>query len=234
MRLVCGVDGCKGGWICISKDLDSGRIAWHLYDTAHELVYQEPRPQVVAIDIPIGLPNEGSRACDLEARKRLGPGRASSIFPAPIRPVLSATSYPEACQIGYGVEQKKLSRQTWAIIPKIRDIDSALRQDPQLRHLVCEVHPEVCFYFLAGERPMQFSKKTESGEAERQALLQPVFEGWLEEAIVARRQLASATDDVLDAFAALWTAQRIATGLCQTIPPVPPRDSLGLRMEMLA
>jgi predicted RNase H-like nuclease len=233
MRPACGVDGCKGGWICISKNLDSGLVAWHLYDTAHRLMYQEPRPQVIAIDIPIGLPDKGPRTCELEARKLVGPGRAPSIFPAPIRPVLVAASYREACQIRYSIEKRRLSIQTWAIVPKIIDTDSGLRHDSSLRQRVHEVHPEVCFSVLAKE-PTQHSKETKAGQAERLALLEPIFGHWLGDAIAARCQLASAMDDVLDAFVALWTAERIIPGLSQTIPPTPPQDSCGLRMEMVA
>jgi predicted RNase H-like nuclease len=82
--------------------------------------------------MPIGLPERGPRACDLEARRLLGPGRASSVFPAPIRPVLVATSYDDACQIRLQVEGKKLSRQAWVIVPKIREVDDMLRDNSEL------------------------------------------------------------------------------------------------------
>jgi hypothetical protein len=52
---------------------------------------------IVAVDIPIGLNEEyeaGGRFCDREARKCLR-GRASSVFPAPVRPVLAASSSRE-------------------------------------------------------------------------------------------------------------------------------------------
>jgi predicted RNase H-like nuclease len=38
-----------------------------------------------------------------------------------------------------------------------------------------EVHPEVCFWVLAGEQPMVHNKKTKDGAAERIAALRPVF-----------------------------------------------------------
>jgi predicted RNase H-like nuclease len=40
-------------------------------------------------------------------------------------------------------------------------------------------------------------------------------------------------NDLLDAFAAPWTAERIARGKAETLPPVPPRDPVGLRMEIV-
>lgn len=47
----------------------------------------------------------------------------------------------------------------------------------------------------------------------------------------ARR--VAADDDLLDAFAALWTAERILRGEARTVPRIPPEDRFGLRMEMV-
>ena len=66
------------------------------------------------------------------------------------------------------------------------------------------------------------------------ALLGPVYGQSLRTALVDRQKLDSGEDDILDAFAALWTAERIKNGTSQTIPAEPPTDSYGLRMEMVA
>src|SRR5260221_1081437 len=232
MRLVCGVDGCKDGWVAISKDLDTQNTSWRFYATIHELVYSDPTLHVIAIDIPIGLPDRGARLCDLEARQLVGP-RRSSIFPAPIRALFAATSHQNASQIRFQVEEKKLSIQAGAIIPKIRDVDRALIQDPELKMRVREVHPEVCFYFLAGRQHLQYSKRKQAGREERGRLLSPVFGGRLNEALSDRTALKSSEDDILDAFVALWTAERIALGNSQSIPSDPTLDRFGLRMEMV-
>lgn len=178
-----------------------------------KIVIHQPAAQVIALDIPIGLPDQGARACDLAARQILGRPRASSVFPAPIRPVLAATSYTAACQIRSRIEAKKLSIQAWGIMPKICEVDEALRHDPALLTTVHEVHPEVSFFFLGGGQPCQHSKKSSTGRAERRRLLAPFFGAWLTAALAERRQLGSAEDDILDAFAALWTAERIAGGI---------------------
>ena len=220
MQLICGADGCKGGWVVIYKDLDSGCIFWRHYEDkeAHKLFSSQPTPQIIALDIPIGLPEKGPRDCDIEARKRLEKGRASSVFPAPIRPVLHATSYREACDKRFEVEGKKMSRQAWAIVPKVRDIDELLRQDSELRARVREVHPEVSFYFLNNERPLPHGKKCKIGREERRKLLEPKFGQCLQAALKERRNLASTEDDVLDAFVALWTAERILYGRISNDP----------------
>ena len=234
MNMISGADGCKEGWIVLTRDLDTGSVTWRVCRTARELFDSQPTPQIIALDIPIGLPDKGPRACDLEARKLLGPGRACCVFPAPIRPALFATSYVEACQIHQRVDNKKMSRQAYGILKKIGDVDDVLRQDPELCMRVHEVHPEISFYFLAGQQPLRYSKKSELGREERCKLLEPVFGQWLQAALLERKELHCAEDDLLDAFAALWTAERIASGISHTIPAVPPRDTFGLRMEMVA
>ena len=54
-----------------------------------------PETDMVVIDIPIGLPESGRRACDLEARAMLGP-RRSSVFTGVRRPLLALDSYEAA------------------------------------------------------------------------------------------------------------------------------------------
>ena len=100
MSLVAGVDGCAAGWLCVTHDLNRHEIEGHIFERIDDILQWEERPEVLTIDIPIGLTDGGPRLCDREARLRLGAPRASSVFPAPIRPVLAAGSYEEACQIG--------------------------------------------------------------------------------------------------------------------------------------
>lgn len=234
MYAICGADGCRGGWVVIYKDLDCGAVWWRFRSAPQQIAYSRPRPQVVAIDIPIGLPEAGPRACDVEARRLLGPGRASAIFPAPIRPVLAATGYDEACRIRLRVDGKKLSCQSWAITTRVREVDDLLRQDADLQASFHEVHPEVSFCLLAGGRPLQHSKKEPAGREERRKLLETVFGGVVQTALAERRELSSQEDDVLDAFVALWTAERIAQGKFCRLPSAPTRDSFGILMQILA
>ena len=45
----------------------------------------------------------------------------------------------------------------------------------------------------------------------------------------------AADDDILDAFAALWTAEHVVRGTAETLPHAePPVDGAGLPMRMLA
>jgi len=210
----------------------SGSVSWQICTSTEDLFHGDGAPDLLGLDIPIGLPDSGPRLCDLEARRRLGFPRGSSVFPAPIRCLLQAATYGEACALRFEAEKRKISRQTWGILPKIKDVDRVLRNDAELPDRVREVHPEFCFSILAGH-PMEHRKKTKQGQDERLRLLEPAFGGCLGAAVADRRALGCPLDDLLDAFAACWTAERIYYGRAVTLPSAPPRDSAGLRMEIL-
>src|SRR5713226_131348 len=97
MPNIAGINGCKAGWFCIFEELPSGQLASKTFTTIEELAKHIEQLDVVAIDVPIGLTDSGPRACDVAARKMLGGKRASSVFPAPVRAALAATTYAEAC-----------------------------------------------------------------------------------------------------------------------------------------
>ena len=234
MSFVCGVDGCRGGWLSILRDSDSGVIEAAVYPDASTLVSQQPKPAVLAIDIPIGLPDAESRTCDVEARRVLKKPRSTSVFPAPIRPAVVAANHAEASEITRLVDGRKISVQAWSIIAKIRQIDDVLRPDVAQQSWVREVHPEVSFWAWNANRPMVFRKTTPKGRAERTSLVEAEYGP---AAIAQIRNLYAvkhvAHDDILDAFAALWTAERIHRGEANTIPERPHLDSVGLRMEIV-
>ena len=233
MAWLAGVDGCKGGWFRAARDARTGDLAFHLLEDAGLLLRCAPRPEVVALDMPIGLPDAGARACDREARALLGP-RRSSIFPAPLRSAVSAPTQREASAITRRVDGRGVAAQAFGIFAKVRQVDAALAADPALRAALREVHPELSFWAWNGRRPLPFAKRTPEGARARLALA----EAWLGPAILARARAehprrALGDDDILDAIAALWTAHRIAAGTAETLPASPPRDAMGLPMRIV-
>ena len=232
--MIAGADGCREGWVVVRETLPDAGLSWEVVPSLRHLFSLQQVPAILALDIPIGLPLTGPRACDIEARRLLGRGRASSVFPAPIRPVLAASSHSEASEARYTAEGKRLSIQVWAIVPKIREVDEFLRAEPGHQNRVREVHPEVCFYFMAGRQPMGVAKKKKAGRDERAGLLRAHFGSAVDSALADLRSLGCAADDLLDAFACLWTAERIHAGTAVSLPVAPPLDPYGLRMEMVA
>ena len=168
MAGVAGADGTPNGWAVVITE--AGR--WRIRKVAalSEILDGATRHDVVAVDVPIGLCDAyetGGRACDREARKCLRK-RASSVFPAPVRPVLAASSWEDACarSRASAPRGKAISKQTFAILPKIREVDDLLQARPELRDVVHEVHPEVCFCELIGH-PMIYPKRKREGREER-------------------------------------------------------------------
>lgn len=72
---VLGVDGCPGGWAVAELDVEHGQvIAIRREDSIGTVIGAVAADEVAvaAIDMPIGLPDTGPRACDREARRLLG------------------------------------------------------------------------------------------------------------------------------------------------------------------
>ncbi len=226
---VAGVDGCKGGWLIVRVDATARLriLDISVSTTFQDLVDSTADCAAVAIDVPIGLPDAAPRQADILARQAIGP-RRSSVFPAPMRATLDADEYEEACALSERACGRRLSKQTFAILPKIREADGQMT--PALQGRVAEVHPEVSFWALNGRRTLEFWKRKPQGAEERLRILAPAFEDSIS-ALAAPK--GSGLDDLYDACAAAWTAGRIASGTEERLPPDPDLDSTGLRMEIV-
>jgi predicted RNase H-like nuclease len=232
MTVIAGVDGCKSGWICITRDLTTGSVDSAVYLDIQKLLKQTLDPVVIAVDIPIGLTESEPRQCDLEARKILGK-RRSSVFPAPIRPVLHMKAYEEANSAHKQITGKGISKQSYAICKKILEVDRVLSEHTDLQKKIKEIHPEICFWALNKKKPMSHNKKTTDGLLNRRKLIVDYFGNEaLKDARSKHFCKDVADDDIHDAFAALWTAERIYKNAAGRIPKDPPRDEMGLYMEM--
>ena len=233
--LAIGVDGCPAGWFFVALE-PSGTSRWGAVQHLGEMVRQASECARVFVDIPIGLPDgPGGRECDRLARRELGRGRASSVFPAPARAVLDAVDYEDAQRRSRRVTGDGLSRQAFAIVRKCKEVDQLLRRDEKAQRIVREIHPEVCFWALAGRRPMKHNKRGPEGFGERMVVLKrlrPSAEQEIEEILSQFKRKDVARDDAVDAMVAALTASAEASAL-RTLPPGPPRDSVGLPMEMV-
>lgn len=231
-RSIVGVDGCRGGWIAVFECGNSVRA--FVATSVVELLGRLDPETLVAIDIPIGLTDIGARSCDVAARRFLKAPRSSSVFPAPIRPVLRAVTYEDARRIHLEVAGKSVSKQAFAIYPKIREVDEALRTSPTVHSRVREVHPEVSFAYWNDGKAMSHGKKSTAGAAERERLIDQVWPGVRAELRAELPRSVVKRDDLNDAFAALWTARRILAGRAVTLPDGSIRDTSGLVMEIVA
>lgn len=232
---LAGIDAGPGGWVVARADAGLGRVTFACLERLDELFREAAEGRLTAaIDLPIGLPENGARRCDIEARRRLGAPRAASVFPPPCRAALAAEGFGAACTANRKACGRGVTRQMFELFPRLRHVDAWIT--PALQAHVREAHPEVTFAVLSGGSGLRFPKTTAAGRKERLELLRP-FLGPLD-LLDARRALgreAARPDDLLDAAACLVTALRVRQGRAVVLPDGPAeRDARGLRMEIVA
>lgn len=221
--VVAGADGCRAGWVVCRRD-NSGVLDIRVVKTLAEAC---EGLSVLAVDMPIGLCDEPrpGRACEREARA-LMPGKASSVFPTPCRPALACSTHAEANatsrRLGLG-----LTRQTFHLFPKMREVDALMRGSAKIRRVMREAHPELAFTRMNGGAPVLAQKRRPEGFAERLKLLASHGLEWTPQPVAG-----AARDDVLDAMAVCRTAMLIANGTADRLGPARGRDRYGLPMNI--
>lgn len=233
---VAGMDGCRAGWIAVLMKVEDWHSARIVVAPTLDTITDAPEaPAIIAIDMPIGLPEaiEGSgRAPERLIRPFLGQ-RQSSVFAIPSREAVHALDYGEACALALATSNppRKVSRQGFAIFAKIREVDALLRARPELMNRVYEVHPELAFWALNGGRALHEPKKVKGTpyppgmELRRNLLMQA---GLPEELVHQPPPKGAASDDLLDALAGLTVELDIARGGGRCFPDPPGRDAHGL------
>jgi predicted RNase H-like nuclease len=220
MRAV-GIDACRGGWVAVT--LDDGQVsAVHVRTGLAEVLAECPGAAAVGLDMPLGLVQGGWRQADELAATRLGAYR-SRVFRVPPRPVWNAATHREAVSLCRQLTEPPagFSVQAWGLKEKLQQADELRARLPD--HLF-EVHPELSFAALNDGTPIAAGKKTWNGQMARRALLASAgirLPGDLNEAG------AVPADDILDAAAAAWSANRIASGQASSLPDPPQPDDTG-------
>jgi predicted RNase H-like nuclease len=251
-RTIAGADGCRAGWIAVIL-APGGGPGVRTFPSFSGLLDALPDDALVAVDMPIGLPDftkRGGRGPETRVRAFLGE-RQSSVFSIPSRAAVYAFAEPfttvERWYEGHRIAgeaaratsdpPRGVSIQAFAIFSKIREIDALLIERPELRRRVVESHPEVAFWRLNGEVPMRLPKKVKgqvnpAGMAERQALLARL--GMPAGFLTRTPPRGAAADDFLDAAALLFVAARLARGEARPFPDPPGVDRLGLPVAIWA
>lgn len=229
-----GVDGCGVGWIGVSKD--GSELIYRTSATLSGLLSYFPRAERVLVDMPIGLPwcDRPIRPCDQLARAILGT-RRSSVFPVPCRPAAHAATQAQARDINRAALGRSLSAQTLGICQKIAEVDSLLLSKKAPSTNIREIHPEVCFWALAGRTAMKNNKRKRPGIDERLDLLrrfEPGVERLLEHVLGEEYRKDVSADDVLDAAVAFVTCRAPKSRL-RRLSGTPNTDEKGLPMEMV-
>ncbi len=238
---LAGVDGCRAGWIAAFVRPAGEETRVRVVPRFADVLDAAEALDIVAVDVPTGLPERifpGGRGPEAAVRKLLG-GRQSSVFSVPARAAIYADTFGEACRIGLETSQppRKISKQLFMIAPKIREVDTALRADAAHAPRVFEVHPEVAFWRLNGNRALDQPKKIKGmpygpGLALRRGLL--VNAGFPPRCVEAMPPAGARADDLLDALACAAIARRIHAGVAEPFPAAPKCDAFGLRIAIWA
>jgi predicted RNase H-like nuclease len=238
---LAGLDGCPAGWIAAFLRPDGGEARVRVVPRFLDIASAPEAPAIIAVDVPIGSPERaghGGRAAENAVRPLLG-ARQSAVFSVPSRAAIYANDYLEACRLALATSDppRKVSKQLFMIASKIREVDAALRADESLAARVFEVHPEVAFWRLNGERALTEPKKVRGrpygpGLALRRKLL--VADGLPASISESAPPKGAGADDLLDALACAAIARRIHAGIAEPFPNPPPRDAFGLPMAIWA
>jgi predicted RNase H-like nuclease len=238
---LAGVDGCPVGWIAAFVRPAGEEVRVRIVPRFADVANAPEAPGIMAVDVPIGLPERigpGGRGPEAAVRKLLG-ARQSSVFAVPSRAAIHAESFREACRTGMETSQppRKISKQLFMIASKIREVDGLLRDDPALAAKVYEVHPEVAFWRLNGNRALGEPKKIKGvpyapGLALRRRLL--IEAGFPHACVEAAPPKGAGADDLLDALACAAIARRIHVGVAEPFPSAPARDAFGLPIAIWA
>ena len=228
-----GIDGCRAGWLYIRLDKNCS-YDFGLLESIKELPKIAAWESVICIDIPIGLREKDTRErlCDTEARKLLKK-KGSSIFPALSRLSLDAGDYQTASELNFKFTGRKLSKQSFALSKKIKEVDDFIQTSEKKYHIL-ECHPELCFLALNDFEPLQYSKKEKNGRAEREKILsnhltsaRSVIDKVSQRFL--RKQVAF--DDILDALvtavAATFEERLLA------VPRLPETDEKNIEMKIV-
>lgn len=233
-RSVAGVDGCPAGWIAVLWD-GGDHLTSRLCPSFSEVMALAA--EIIAVDMPIGLPERSGRPPEREVRARLGE-RQSSVFAVPARDAVYCADYREACAVNlrHSDPPKKVSKQCFHLFPKMREIDALIEPSHQSR--IYESHPELAFWAMNGEAPLPLPKKLRGtpyppGLDLRRSLLRrnglPV-----DRLTHDYRRRDVGADDLLDACACTLVAWRILNRRSIRFPADPPLNARGLRMEINA
>ena len=118
-------------------------------------------------------------------------------------------------------------------LDKIREVHEYMRANPGSGHFLYEVHPHLSFLELRGGTG---EARRDAGKArfrDQLSFLCDIFPSEaLYQALTAFRHAEASRHDILDAFAMLWSAKRIATSRAERLPSMPVYDARGFDMAI--
>ena len=116
---------------------------------------------------------------------------------------------------------------------KIREVHEFMRANPGAGHFLYEVHPHLSFLELRGGITAPQREGSRPRFRDQLSYLCDIYPSEaLYQALTAFRHAEASRHDVLDAFAMLWSAKRIATSRAERLPSMPVYDARGFDMAI--
>jgi predicted RNase H-like nuclease len=234
-----GVDGCPAGWVAVVSQGGAAEAQCSVFPTFADLIDAMPEDAIIAVDMPIGLPERvghGGRGPESLIRPHLGAAVYAEPGPFADEPARIA-AHRRASEIAKATSDpsRGCSIQAFGLFAKVREIDTILRERPVLRSRVIESHPELAFWQLNGGQAMSLPKKIKGavnpdGIAERAALLMRY--GFEREFLESRLASRVGRDDFIDACAMMLVAARYGRGETMSFPDPPLRDAFGIEVAI--
>ena len=227
-----GIDGCRGGWVFAYRLDEKWKIEFYRNLEDADMLIE--KSEVICIDMPMGLPETArqERECDTLLRKLLGYPFSSTVFNVPCRQSVYADNYEDANELNKEILGKGLSKQSWNISSKIKELDIYIKDHNEMILNFRECHPELAFKCLKGSL-LQHKKKMNEGIQERIHILKR-YSKLKETGIFKLVETSSAIkkDDILDAMVLSLTAQGMTTNRYATLPENIPYDSCKIPMAV--
>ena len=135
MSWIAGVDGCKAGWVVALADMSAAREPPILRVILRltELLRGGAAPVLVAVDMPIGLPDriERLRARAEQSVRACSASAQSSVFSIPARrPSRLRLSGGLRLALATSEPPRKVSKQGFLLFPKIRRSTACCGNEP--------------------------------------------------------------------------------------------------------
>jgi predicted RNase H-like nuclease len=222
---VAGVTPRGRRWLAGTAKINGATFAPEepkIYDSFADVLDERPSFTSIVVNAPVGYadtPGMGGRTCDRAARALLG-RRGIAVHSPPTRAVLlGETPWRE----------DHLDAVSATLLPRYMEV--AAEMSPYRQRTVYEGHPELSFYQLNGDVPLQWGKNSDAGRQERRLVLEKKIPGITR--IIDSEIVGVAEKQLLDVAALLWTARRVYGHAAKRIPQDAEWDSEGLRMEFV-
>ena len=231
---IAGIDGYTGGWIAVIIDDGNFATAQVFSNEDLETLIESNAIEYAIVDIPIGLTSDSEPRNTEAAMRNFLTGRTSCVFNTPCRQALDtidAQDYWHASDVNHKILGKKLSKQTFNIMAKIRQADRVVQKLGQDK--IREGHPEVSFKILSGGQILGKKSKPD-GMQHRTKLLQDAGFDCANLKQHLPNHKPAKLDDLLDAAGLAWSATRWKNNEHESFPSNPKKDSKNLEMVVYA